>query len=248
MMKSKDYLPLIAIFLSLGTIGGLLWFNYHWGYEILTINNGISDLETKLHETNNRFDVVENQYTELLSQYEQILSEIEDLETQISEMGQMNDKLLEIEEELMELEDRYGEVQLSYEILLNSTGIYSVDDFSREITVPLKAGYKGFNETTIQFDAGYGIIMEAYVSLLTNGQYESSIDIELSWRRGDERGFLVGLGNAPAQTLKEVHVTAFCEIFDEDDDRLWVKVGAFIEELPSIRKDDLTIFSKQYNP
>ena len=248
MMESKECLPLIAILLSLGTIGGLLWVNYDRDNEILTIKDRISDLGATVYETNNRLSVIENQYAQLLSQYEHILSEIEDLETQISEMGQMNVKLLEIEEQLLELEDRYGEVKLSYEILLNSTGIYSVDDFSREVSVSLKAGYKGFNETTIQFDAGYGIVMEAYVSLLTNGQYESRIDIELSWRRGNERGLLVGLGNAPAQTLKEVHVTAFCEIYDEDDDRLWVKVGAFIEELPSIRKDDLTIFSKQYNP
>ncbi|MFH2109754.1 MAG: hypothetical protein ABIJ47_00685 [Candidatus Bathyarchaeota archaeon] len=152
-----------------------------------------------------------------------------------------------MENQYEELSTEFEEFKLSYALLLNKSGVYSLSNFSREVQFTLDAGNYGLDETTVEIDVGYGVIMEVYVKLVTNGEYESVIDLELSWRRGDQRGFLVGLGNAPAQTSKMVHGTAFCEMYDADDDRIWVKVGGRITEYPWIEKDRLTVFSKVIN-
>ncbi len=113
---------------------------------------------------------------------------------------------------------------------------------ARELVITLNANISGYEERTITFDAGYGILMDAFVSL-SSSPYESKIDIELSWRREERRGFLVGLGNAPAEGYSSVTVRAFCEIYDEESNQLWIRVGAQIVELPWIEKSRVTTFS-----
>ena len=51
----------------------------------------------------------------------------------------------------------------------------------------------------------------------------------------------------PAQTSKMVHGVDFCEIYNADDDRIWIKVGGRITEYPWIEKEDFTVFSKVIN-
>lgn len=175
----------------------------------------------------------------------QRLGELEDEYEKLARVRtSLEENYSELRTEKEALEKNYEDLKLSYTILLNKSGVYSLSNFSREVQFTLDAGNYGLDEKTIEIDIGYGIIMEVYVKLVTNGEYESKIDLELSWRRGEQRGFLTGLGNAPAQTSKMVHGIAFCEIYDEDDDRIWVKVGSRITEYPWIETDRITVFSK----
>ena len=174
-----------------------------------------------------------------------ILGELEgDYDKLASVRTSLEENYSKLKTEKEDLETEYSVLKSEYDSLKNRSGVYSLSNFSREVQFTLDAGNYGLDEKTIEIDVGYGVIMEVYVKLVTNGEYESKIDLELSWRRGDQRGFLVGLGNAPAQTSKMVHGIAFCEIYDEDNDKIWIKVVGRITDYPWIEKDKITVFSK----
>lgn len=145
---------------------------------------------------------------------------------------------------LVELEMNHSSLLEDYNRLVNQSELYNSSDFRVEKTRVLVSGSQGMAEETIEFDVGYGIVMEVYVNLVSSNISGSNIDIDLSWGRGDQRGFLVGLGNAPAQASTNVTCLSFCEIYDESDDKIWVKVGARIGEYPWIEKESMMVFSK----
>ena len=130
-----------------------------------------------------RFGELEDEYNKLAREYTILYKNCSKLRT---------------EKETLETE--YSILKSEYDLLKNRSGVYSLSNFRREVPFTLDAGNYGLDEKTVEIDVGYGVIMEVYVKLVTNGEYESKIDIDLSWRRGDQRGFLGGLGNAPAQT------------------------------------------------
>jgi len=200
-----------------------------------TLSPRIDECTALLAEKEAEYDVLVDEYIDNLNDFLILNSSYNALTARERDY----EELTILYEELL-LENEY--LNRSYFDLQNTLNLYGLNNYSRELIFVLNASHSGYDERTVTFDVGYGILMDVFVSL-SKSAYESNIDIELSWRRDDRSGFLVGLGNAHAEGYDVVTVRAFCEIFDEKSDQMWVKSGAQIEELSWIEKSRLAAFS-----
>ena len=205
---------------------------------------------THLHDTlvalQRVMELKESNISDLSSEIDSAMAIIDEQENNIASLeiqvaALENDKI-EDQRQIEELSSDLDLINQSYIGLQNTLNFHSLSDNSRELIFTLNTSTSGYDENIITFDVGYGILMDVFVSQ-SSSTYESEIDIELSWRRGDRRGFLVGLGNAQAEGYEVVTVRAYCEIYDESSNQMWIKVGAQIVELPWMEKSRLTTFS-----
>jgi hypothetical protein len=184
-----------------------------------------------------RIEDLELQLNDLTVEYESQIGAL------VDENAGLQDRVSELESEVDEAGERFTRLNTSYSMLLETMGFYDAKNFSMEVLVPLEVIYKGQERRVTTFDVGYGVLIDVEVGLTSYGMQGSDIDIEVSWRRGEQRGFLIGSGNAPVEAVQEATVRVFCEIFDEKSDEMWVKAGAQIVEIPWVKKEGMTVFS-----
>lgn len=216
--------------------------------------------QSPIPEYKEEVDGLESENLELQSQQEQLKEDYKDLQDQLDNITatlySTQCSLKDLQKELGESLANYDALQLSYEELegdfkelnlthmglLNTLEIQALKNYSREIPFELDAGYQGNAHKTCTFDIGYGILMDVDIDFTSNGEYGSKASIDISWRRGEDRGYLGGLVNAPSESARVVHGVAYCEIFDEGEDCMWVKAGAQLTEFSWIKREASTVF------
>ena len=170
-MSSKTSLStttilLLIVTLVIGAGGGYYASSYPLQQRITELTLQVADLE---HDVNN----LTSSATALESQIHTLSNEKGGFQHQISN-----------------LRDDLDYVTQSYTSLQKTLNFHNLSNNSREVFITLNSSTIGYDDSTITFDAGYGILMDVFLSL-SSSPHESKIDIELSWRRGERRGFLV---------------------------------------------------------
>jgi len=214
--------------------------------KLMVYSMQVEELESEVNALLLATTSLENENSNYYNQITEYNSEINNLETQMasqeSHIEILTNENTEYQHQIYELSNDLEFLNQSYIGLQHTLNFHSLGNNSRELIFTLNTSTSGYDENIITFDVGYGILMDVFVSL-SSSMDESEIDIELSWRRGDRSGFLVGLGNAHAEGYEVVTVRAYCEIYDEESNLLWIKVGAQIIELPWMEKSRITTFS-----
>ena len=207
-------------------------------------------------------DRLERENLELQSQQAQLKEERKDLQDQLdnitgalySTQSSLKKLQKELEESLEnydalqlsyeELEEDYTELNLTYTGLLNTLGIQALKNYSQEIPFDLVTGYRGNAHKTCTFDAGYGILIDVDIDYTSKGEYGSRVEIAISWRRGDSRGFLGSSSYSPSENPQHLSDTAFCEIYNENNGYLWIRAGARPTELSWTKREAHGMFHK----
>lgn len=190
----------------------------------IAIQNAIDRMEqkdAKLVELN-------QEYADEIGAHNDTIRKVRHLEEELATA----EKTIEIlEDEISTLGDEVEYLTASYNGLLNTLNLFRLSNFSRRFTEVLECTTPGSKSKTWEFDAGYGVIM-----VITFGwsktAYQGYISTEVSWKRGDQRGYLGSSGYAVAEKPDSITVEVWCEVYDAGEEYFNVDAGAKPLEFP----------------
>jgi len=188
--------------------------------------------------------LIDRENQELLRRLAKFRAEItvlqNDYQHMFDEYEELHDYYMELEENYTVLQAAFEEINQSYTSLLSSLDLTVIDSYSQIIEYNISAG----TERTWEFlIPEYSIIWEAKISF--SGE---DVSMSHSWRRGEERFFVVGSSRPFTYTgspdivyygiQEHLWGTITVDYYQDDTDpnKIWV-MGSIMTNLPTISRD-----------